>query len=162
MINLKRILLLTAALFFSYNLFSATIGTLTLEGIVAEVLSIEVIPSDGTPGDNTYSGLDLHNSVNLLPVAEVREISNTQNGYKVLITHDGLLENAMSGTTPFAYGLFYNNVQVQTGSNKEVTNVGSGGYNSIKSIKISYTGIAQELLVAGTYTDTVTFTIEAN
>lgn len=157
-----KILILVICLFISSTVFGATTGTLSIEGIVAEILSIEVIPSDGSSGDGTYSGLDLHTTTTLLEVATINEMSNSANGYKILVSYDGTLENSASGASEFVYSLFYNNVVVPVGLNQEVTSVGSGGYNVNKSVKVSYTGISQENLVAGTYSDIVTFTIQAN
>lgn len=141
---------------------AATTGSLTLQGTVAQVLSIGVTPTDGTPGDATYSGIDLHTTSAGLLVANASELSNSNTGYKVKVTYDGVMENAIDNSTPFSYSLLYNDSAVATGTDTVVTNNGSGVYNLAKTVKIAYTGVAQENLVAGTYSDTVQFTIEAN
>lgn len=139
---------------------AATTGTLTLQGTIAPVLSISVVPTDSSPNDGTYSGLDLSTNTDI-EVANVREVSNASNGYKVLVTHEGKLRNQTNNNSIFNYRLVYENSEVNAGNNIEVANVGAGIYDVNKKIRVRYTGVPASTLASGTYAETVTFTIQA-
>lgn len=150
---LKLTALITLTL--SFSTLAATQGTLFLRGVVPQLLSVEVTP------ESTAQNLDLSTSQINLKVAEVREKSNSATGYKVLISsmNGGKLLN---GTDEFPYSIRYAGVsQVLTNSDYEIRNVSSRGVTD-SDVEISYTGVAPELLTAGDYTDTITFTIQAN
>ncbi|MBL6991374.1 MAG: hypothetical protein ISR65_16445 [Bacteriovoracaceae bacterium] len=66
--------------------------------------------------------------------------------------------NATTGEN-FAYNLFYDGQAVDYSS--PLTDAGSGFYNLTKKVAIAYTGKAAEDMTAGTYADTLTFTITA-
>lgn len=139
---------------------AATSGTLTLQGTIAQSLSISVVPTDSSPNDGTYSGLDLTTNTDI-EVANVREISNAANGYKVLVSHQGKLKHSSDANSIFNYRLVYENSEVNAGNNIEVANVGGGIYDVNKKIRVRYTGVPASSLKAGTYAETVTFTIQA-
>lgn len=139
---------------------AATTGTLTLQGTIAPVLSLTVVPTDSSPNDGTYSGLDLSTNTDI-EVANVREVSNASNGYKVLVTHEGKLRNQTNNNAIFNYRLVYENSEVNAGNNIEVANVGAGIYDVNKKIRVRYSGVPANTLASGTYAETVTFTIQA-
>ncbi len=139
---------------------AATSGTLTLQGTINQELAITVVPTDSTPNDGTYSGLDLTKNTDI-EVANVREVSNAQNGYRVLVSHEGKLRNQTDNSKIFNYKLVYENSEVNIGNNIEVANVGGGVYDVNKKIRVRYTGVPAAQLVSGNYAETVTFTIQA-
>lgn len=139
--------------------FGATSGTITLQGAVANSVSIQV------NGMANYNSLDLSATVTDLSVANVIERSNVATGYKVTLasSNSGALKNGTAGS--LAYTAKYNGSSVILSSTPQtVTNVTSQSSiaNVTKQLAISYTGAAAETMVAGTYSDTLTFTIAAN
>ena len=156
----NKLMIAGIALCASTMLSAATSGTLTLQGTIDQVLSLSVVPTDSTPNDGTYSGLDLSTNTDT-EVANVREVSNAQNGYRVLVSHEGKLRNQSNNNAIFNYKLVYENTEVNAGSNIEVANVGAGVYDVNKKIRVRYTGVAAGTLASGTYAETVTFTIQA-
>ncbi len=156
----NKLLITVTALSLTGLAHAATSGTLTLQGTIGQELSISVIPTDSTPNDGTYSGLDLTTNTNV-EVANVREVSNAQNGYRVLVSHEGKLRNQSDNSKIFNYQLKYENTDVNAGNNIEVANVSGGVYDVNKKIRVAYTGVPAAGLVAGNYSETVTFTIQA-
>lgn len=155
-----KLLLSVSALSLTGALHAATSGTLTLQGTIGQELSISVVPTDSTPNDSTYSGLDLTSNTDI-EVANVREVSNALNGYRVLVSHEGKLRNQGDNSKIFNYRLVYENSEVNAGNNIEVANVSGGVYDVNKKIRVRYTGVPAASLVSGNYAETVTFTIQA-
>lgn len=154
---MKKLLLLTALL--STSAFSATTGTLLLQGIIPKILSITVTPQ------TISSTLDLSTNQTDLLVGVVNERSNSLLGYKVTITSSNLSNlKRVSGTEVFPYTMKYNNVAVNLSAPAGTTFTTPSPLpaNINKNINISYTGVAQETMVEGTYSDVVTFTIASN
>lgn len=136
---------------------AATTGTLLLKGSVAPKLSIEVTP------EAIASTLPLDISQTNTIVASVREKSNSNTGYKVTISSSNLGNlKRSSGTELFPYTLKYNNVALNLASPVVNSHPSASSVNVTKDVAISYTGVPAEDMVAGDYTDTVTFTIAAN
>ncbi len=134
--------------------FAATTATLQLKGTIAQNLDISIAP------ESVATSLNLTQSASSLKVATITEKSNSNTGYKVTVSsaNNGKLKN---GTFLFSYTLGYNSQQLNLASPQTQT-YAVAAHNVQKDVTISYTGVAQESLVAGDYTDTVTFTIAAN
>lgn len=152
-------LLATTLLLTSFTAYSATTGTLLLQGIVLPKLDITVTP------ETISSGLDLETTKVNLKVAEVREKANLVLGYKVTISSANLGNlKRVSGTQVFPYSLKYNNnaVNLSTPAGQAFTYATALIANNVRDVTISYTGVPAENMVEGTYVDTVTFTIASN
>ncbi len=154
---MKRTLIALATLALTSTSFAATTGQLVLKGQVANVLSILVTP------ETIAATLPLHTSQTDTKVATVNEISNSNTGYKVSISSANLGNLVRtSGTETFAYSLKYDGQAVDLANGDEFVNSSAAAVNVDKDVSISYTGIPAADMVAGEYTDTVTFTIAAN
>lgn len=156
---MKKLAIVASLLVLSTSSFAATSGTLVLRGSVQRVLSISV------SAESIAQTLDLSTNKTDLKVATVNEKSNSKNGYKVSISSANLgkLKRA-DGPEVFSYTMKYGTQAVNLGSAQEdlVISSTAGTVNVNKDVSVSYTGIAQDLMVEGTYEDTVTFTIAAN
>lgn len=136
--------------------FAATSGTLLLKGTIAPLLSIAVTP------EAIASTLDLTASPSNLKVATVQEKSNSNTGYKVTIASQNLGQLKNGSVDSVTYSLSYNGSSVNLAAPVTQTNSAAAAVTVNKDVNISYTGRTQDLLVAGDYTDTITFTIAAN
>jgi len=153
---MKKFAIVASLLTLSTTSFAATSGTLLLRGSVQRVLSISVT------ADSVAQTLDLSNTKIDLKVATVNEKSNSKAGYKVSISSANLGKlKRTDGDEVFSYTMKYGNQDVNLGSAQDISNA-AGIVNVNKDVSVSYTGIAQDLMVEGTYEDTVTFTIAAN
>ncbi len=156
---MKKLVLASTLLVLTTTSFAATNGTLLLQGIVPHKMSLTVTADAGA------SALDLTTSQTDLSVASVNEQSNSRTGYKVSISSANLgqLKRA-GGSDVFSYSLKYNGsaVDLSTASGTTITNSTIAAANVSKAVTVSYTGIASEQMVEGTYADTVTFSIAAN
>jgi hypothetical protein len=157
---MKKLLLTMASLtLVSTTSMAATTGTLLLQGIVPQKMSIVVT------ADTVASALDLSTSQTNLVVASVNEKSNSKTGYKVTITSANLSAlKRTDGPEVFSYTMKYNGAAVALTSiaGTTLTNSTAASVNVNKSVSISYTGVDNESMVEGTYSDTVTFSIAAN
>lgn len=142
--------------------FSATSGTLLLQGIVVEELSLTVNP------EAIANTLDLSVTQTDLQVATISESSNSNNGYKISLSsvNDGDLVRS-GGSETFSYTLKYDGVGVNlVGSSTTPitakTQLTGGVYTVSSNVQISYTGVPASNMTAGTYQDTITFEIAAN
>lgn len=154
---MKKLLLL--GLLLSSTAYSATTGTLLLQGLVLPKLSITVTP------ETVASSLDLETTQTNLKVATVNEKANLVLGYKVTITSANLGNlKRVSGPQVFPYTLKYNGsvVNLSTASGQVVTYGPAIVANVNRDVHIAYTGVPNENMVEGTYSDTVTFTIGSN
>jgi hypothetical protein len=138
---------------------AATTGTLTLTGSVPQVLAIAV------NADAASSALDLTTTKSDLQVATVDESSNSASGYKILLSSENSGQLVRDGGSEYvAYTAKYDGSAVtlsSTAQNAKV--VSSGGVHSDSStVSISYTGQAATSMIAGSYSDTLTLTIQAN
>lgn len=151
----KFVLALTLATLTSTAAFSATTATLLLKGTIAPLLNISVTP------ESVSSALDLTATQTNTKVATVQEKSNSSTGYKVTISSQnlGVLKN---NTSTFVYSLAYDGIALNLASPVTKTYSASAAVTSNKNVNISYTGVPADQLVAGDYTDTITFTIAAN
>lgn len=151
-------LIVLATLAFSFSSIAATTATLNLKGTIDEKMSIEVA------NDTLALDLDLTTTASDLKIAEVIEKSNRKAGYKVAISsaNNGVLKNGTDDEV--AYTLKYGSTSLVLDGSDEIVyaNQRALGAGETRDIKISYTGQAEEELVSGDYTDTVTFVISAN
>lgn len=138
------------------NSLAATTGTLLLSGTVAVNYELTVAAQTG------------HNALNILAgesndlVGIVTEKTNNPTGYKIKMSsaNAGLLKNGTIDSV--SYTISYNGATAVTPSLtptlvKTVNTAAPGGNLS----NVSITFPAKPLALAGTYTDTLTFTIEA-
>lgn len=136
---------------------AATTGTLLLKGTVPEMMSITVVP------ETIAVALPLDITQVDTKVATVTEASNSNTGYKVTITSSNLGNLARTGGSElFPYTMKYGGQSVNLASSQVFTNSTISAVNVSKDVQVSYTGVPASNMVAGEYTDTVTFTIEAN
>ena len=157
---MKKLILATILLTLtSGSLLAATTGTLLLQGVVPQKVSITVT------SQAVASALDLSTSQNDLVVASVNEKSNSKTGYKVTITSSNLSKlKRTDGADVLAYTMKYNGsaVALTSAAGTTLSSSSAAAVNVNKSVAVSYTGVAAESMVEGTYADTVTFTIAAN
>lgn len=145
-------LLIFAALLFTSSAFAATTATLFLKGTIAPVFSISISP------EASATTLPLGTSQTNLKVGTISESSNYESDYKISITSTNLGKLKKNSTNFVVYTLKYNNSDVDLTTGADFTFAGTN--NAQKDLRISY--LAGENLVAGDYTDTLTFTIAVN
>lgn len=158
---------IATVLFFAAALgFSADTASITLTGIVSQILEITVT------GESSYDNLDLTTTQNDLLVATVNEKSNNQAGYTVAVESQNAAAAGVStaffkgadvgNTDTLDYSMTYDGVAVVLdGAGTAIVSDVSGttGTSGVdKQLAISYTGA---FLNADTYSDTLTFTIAA-
>lgn len=153
----SKILVVTTLMTLSFSSLAATSGTLLLKGEVGQVLSIAVTP------ESIATTLPLNESQADTKVATVSEKSNLAGGYKVKVSSEnvGNLER-VGGTELFPYTLKYDGQQVDLASSQTFQFPTAGITDVNKDVSISYTGVDASSMVAGEYTDTVLFEIQAN
>jgi len=143
---------------------AATTGNLHLEGRIRDVVAIEVSAVDPS------SSLNLTSDAVNLQVAQVKEFSNSQNGYRVTLSskNAGQLRNTRQDGVvlrEIAYRATYEGQGVSLASQpQEITNhinVSGKPETFVKSFNISYSGAAEESLPSGTYQDDLVFEISA-
>lgn len=154
---MKTTLIALTTLALSSTTFAATSGTLLLKGQVGQVLSILVTP------EAIASTLPLDQSQVDTKVATVNEISNSNTGYKVSISSANLGNLLRSGGTElFPYTMKYNGSAVNLAAVQTISNPTAASVNVNKDVQISYTGVPTANMIAGEYSDTITFEIAAN
>ena len=154
--NVFNVGILSYILALSASGLAATTGTLLLSATVPSATAIVVTPV-GSPGalDPTVTATDFL-------VANVREINNTTAGYHVTLSsaNAGVLKNGTLGTIP--YTAKYNGSSVVLSVTPQNITIGAPStsvVNRLKTFSISYTGLPNDQRMAGTYNDTLTFTI---
>lgn len=161
---MKKLLISAALLVLAAPFVSqaATTGTLQLNGIVPEVLSITVTP------EAVAANLDLETNQSNLKVGTVHEQSNLGGGYRVTVSssNDGALKRA-GGTETIPYIFAYGGTAVSLANSSTTpaiaTNFSSATIgNSARDVSISYAGTPAEQLISGQYQDTLIFEISAN
>lgn len=155
---MKKISLIITSLLFSAGLLASTTGTLVLNGIVPQIVSITVTP------EPIAANLPLDVTQNQTKVATVNEISNSNTGYSVSISsgNQGALVHESVSSSQIVYSLRYDGNSVDLSSGQTFTYSASASVDVNRDVDISYTGVDHSLLIQGSYTDTVTFTIAAN
>ncbi|WP_419168053.1 fimbrial protein [Halobacteriovorax sp.] len=142
----------------STSAFAATTGTLTLTGTVPAIISIEVTP------EALASTLPLDTTQTDSKVATVTEKSNSVSGYTVSFQSANLgnLVHESVGSSSIAYDLKYDGALVDLSTTDVFTFPSAASVNVDKDLEISYTGVAHENLVQGSYEDVVTLEIAVN
>lgn len=156
---------LTIALIFSlmtYSTYAASqSANLNLSGSIGDNVAIAV-----TPNANA-SSLVLTTSAVDTVVASVSETSNAANGYTILAksTNAGKLVHSTDASQYVSYTIKYGAGTAVTLSSTDQTvkTQSTGGtYTGVSSnVSISYTGVSASSRKAGSYTDTITFTIQS-
>lgn len=152
---MKKWILALTLVTLSFSASAATSATLLLKGQVPPILNIAVTP------ESFATALDLTSTQSNTKVAVVQEKSNSNTGYKVTISslNLGVLKN---GSNNFVYTLAYDGTPLNLASPVVRTHAGAAAVTVNKNVNISYTGRPAEQLIAGDYTDTITFTIATN
>lgn len=152
--SLLAILLVTVT---ATSAFSATTANLVLKGVIPVNLSVEVSPT------SLATTLPLDQAQNDQKVASLSYTSNSVTGFKLLArsAKGGKLVNTGSNNHFVNYQLKQggNNISLNTSDTQFLSEQNSLGTFS-KDITITYS--QPQNLAAGEYTDTVTFTIQAN
>ena len=153
---MKTLIVLSVAAL-SFSTFAATQADLLLKGSVAPILEISI-------AHETVAGnLDLSQAANAVKVATLTEKSNYSTGYKIKAAsaNSGKLVNTIDANSFVNYTLTYagNNVPLSTSPTQVYQTANLRGTYA-KELKISYTQPSS--LSAGSFEDTVQFTIMAN
>lgn len=156
---MKKFLTLLALTTLTSTAFAGTSATLVLSGSVPKKLDISL--------DASAVSLDLTVNKSDFKIATVTEKSNSNTGYKVTISsaNNGSLKR-VGGTETFAYSLKYGttNLSAQNtlAGDTVIGSTAAGLHNVQKDLSISYSGVAAENMVEGSYEDTLNLTIAAN
>lgn len=139
---------------------AASTGNLLIQGTVASVNDIIVTPVTGV-----YDTLDIVNG-ETSTIASVSETSNNLTGYKINLSsaNGGELRNTLNSSKKTTYTIGYNgasHVSVTT-TPSQVKNVSSLPALTTNTSAVQITVVAYPAAPAGTYQDTLTFTILAN
>ncbi|MBC7713946.1 MAG: fimbrial protein [Rhizobacter sp.] len=156
---MKKFIAATALLALTTSSFAATTGTLLLQGIVAQKVLVAVTAA------TVASALDLSATQADLKVGSVNVQSNSKTGYKLTISSANLGKlKRTDGAEVFGYTMKYagSAVGLSTAVGTTITNSAGSVVNVNNDINISYTGVAAETMVEGTYQDVVTLSIAAN
>ena len=150
---MKMLLLL---LLMSSPVYSATVGSLALTGIIPKKVEISVTPAPSA------SSLDLETTQTNLSVGTLTGKSNSVAGYKISVSSANLgkLKHTVTPTQFVNYTLRIATTPIDLTTGGFINYVGVGTYT--KDVNISYTGVDGFLFDNGNYTDTVTFTVSAN
>lgn len=137
---------------------SAT-GNLGLSGTIADNVALTVTPTAAaTTLTLTSNAVDVN-------VASVNEVSNAQSGYEIKAksTNGGKLTHTIDNTQQINYTIKYNSgsAVALTTSDQQLKTVAGGNYNSNSPVTISFTGVTGATHKSGSYTDTITFTIQS-
>lgn len=154
---MKQLLLALTITAITLPALAATQAELILKGQVAPILEISIAH------ETIASNLDLSSQASNVKVATLTEKSNYAQGYKVKAksTNSGKLVNVSDANSFVNYSLTYNgsNVALSSSPSQVYTTSNLRG-TFTKELKISYNQPSN--LSAGSYEDTVQFTIEAN
>lgn len=154
---MKRQLLALGLVTLTTTSMAATSADLLLKGVVAPILEVSIAH------ETLASNLPLDRQVNNEKVGTITETSNSPTGYKIKArsAKGGKLVNASDVNSFVSYSLTYqgSNVPLSTSATQVYTTSNLRGTYS-KDLNISYNQPSD--LSAGSYEDTVTFTIEAN
>lgn len=144
-------MLLSLLLLFSSPTLAAQTGQVQISGVIPQQVSIVVTPIAGTTLDLTAPGTNI-------PVATVREVSNASGGYTVTLTSQS---GGKLGSLTYTARYDGATVTLATSAQNVTTQgVQTLPVNLLKTLDVSHP--AGTSLLAGTYQDTLTFTISAN
>lgn len=153
---MNRLNTILVTLLLTASLNAATIGTLTLSGVVATVYSITVLPQSAATSLNITGG------ESNATVATVEETSNNSGGYKISLSsaNGGKLTN---GASELVYTLSYDGGTASQPTASPTVRKTSGTLGGLttdtSSVTISFSALPNA--VGGTYSDVVTFEIAA-
>lgn len=156
---MKKIIATLTFSLLTASVMAATSATLLLSGSVPKKLDISLDTSSVT--------LDLTANKSNFKIATVTEKSNSNTGYKVTIVsaNRGVLKR-VGGTETFSYSLKYGTTNLASqgvaAGDTIVGTTAAGLTNTTKDLFISYSGVAAENMVEGSYEDTLSLTIAAN
>lgn len=141
---------------FAYAALAGSQTTLPLKGKINLLLGIDITPTAAA------STLNLTQSQTGLKVATGHLYSNSSTGFKVTVSsaNQGRLKR-ISGSEYFNYTMKFGTIPVNLSSTTPIEYTYGGILNYSDDISVSYTGLPAANLVAGDYTDTITFTISA-
>lgn len=148
--------LLTILTLLTFSATAATQASLPLKGKVALLLGIDIT---ATPAAAT---LNLTQNQTNLKVADGHIYSNSGTGFKITVSssNQGRLKR-VGGSEYFSYALKFGPVDVPLNTSTPLVFNYPDPLNYSDAISVSYTGVPASSLVAGDYTDTITFTITA-
>jgi hypothetical protein len=141
----------------SFSSFAATSADLILKGLVAPILEISILH------ETVAGNLDLSQAASAVKVATLTEKSNEAQGYKIMSAslNGGKLKNTTDANSFVNYTLTYAGSNVPLGTSPaQVYSTSNLKGTFTKELKISYA--APSNLSAGSYEDSVRFTIIAN
>lgn len=129
---------------------------LPLKGKINLLLGIDITPTTAA------STLNLTQSQTDLKVATGHVISNSGTGFKVTVSsaNQGRLKR-LGGSEYFGYSMKFGPIPLNLTSTSPIDYTYGGTLNYTDNISVSYTGVPAASLVAGEYSDTITFTISA-
>lgn len=154
---------LLLALLVPFTANAASTGTLLLSGVVPVVANITV-----TPNGTNNTTLNITGGETAKNVASVLEQSNNASGYKIFLysANVGELRHTVTPTIKTTYTISYNGASAITpgssASPTQVKNVASLTSLSNNTSQVTVNVTALPSAAAGTYTDTVTFSIVSN
>jgi len=161
-LNSKILFTLLTSTLMSFSSYAVTqSANLNLSGSIGDNVAIAVTPNASA------SSLVLTTTAVDTVVAAVSETSNAANGYSILAksSNAGKLVHSSDATQFVAYTIKYGagTAVSLTATDQTVKTQATGGnYNAVSSnVSISYTGVSASSKKAGTYTDTITFTIQS-
>ena len=155
---MKKLIAAIIFLILSIPAFSATNGIVLLTADVPIKVSLTINPV------SVASSLDLSTTQTNLKVASATARSNSRTGFSVTFTSANLGKlKRVSGAEVFPYTMKVGglNVGLSTASGTVFNIDQTSPMTLTRDITISYTGVAAETMVEGTYLDTVTLTIAA-
>ncbi|MBC7711868.1 MAG: fimbrial protein [Rhizobacter sp.] len=136
-------------------------ANLALTGTITDSVSIAVTPS------GNYNNLTLTTTAVDSVVASVAESSNSTAGYLILArsANASKLVHSTDATQTVGYTMKYagGTAVTLTATDQTVKTQATGGvYSAVASaVSISYTGVTAASKRAGSYTDTITFTVQS-
>lgn len=156
-----KYIILSLAIMFSLTSHAATSGTLLIQGVVAQILSISISPN--APANTS---LNIASGGSAILVGTATEQCNVLAGYKIKASSasGGFLVSTTDATKKTAYQMSYDGASYTTLSTTptQVKNVASltGLTTASSAIRVNHTAFATA--PEGTYNDTITISIEAN
>lgn len=153
------LILALATITTNYAHAASATGNLGLSGSIGDSVALTVTPTANA------TNLTLTSNAADVNVASVNEVSNAQNGYQILAksSNAGKLTHSTDSTNFIGYTIKYNGgaAVTLTASDQQVKSVSGGNYNVNSAVTISYTGVSSSTHKSGTYTDTITFTLQS-
>lgn len=131
-------------------------ATLNLRGVVDRVVDISVA------AESVAQALDLSSTATNLKVATVTERTNDTGSFSVSVASQNGGKLKHTNGNVFNYTMTYGGQNVNLSTGTSFSRAGNALSSQAYDVNVSYTGVADSLMVAGDYTDVVTFTITQN